>query len=220
LEGNSRVTRLQLARGSATDDVGKGAIFWSLAKNKGLLNLDLFHRSISEENWTILCQSLKGHPTLTSLDLRSTSPRMPQNGEQKSARKRVVAEMMKENRVLHTIELSYNEKDFQIYVDMIHPYLETNLYRPRVLGIKKAEIQIRRALLGRALQTESVRNESNLLWMFLSGNQDVVLQSDEEDSEQVVEVAASAPAEIAAIDPLMVAASAPVKAAAWAQEKR
>jgi hypothetical protein len=85
--------------------------------------------------------------------------------------------MVQENRVLLTIELERHERDDQIYKEMIKPYLETNLYRPRVLGIKKADIPLRRPLLGRALQTKSVRNKSNLLWMFLSGNQDVVFRS-------------------------------------------
>jgi hypothetical protein len=154
------------------------------------VKLDLNHRPISDENWTILCQSLKGHPTLTTLDLRSTRPRrVLLNGarieisdEQKAQRMRVLAETVKENRVLLTIDLEGYEKDAQIYAEIL-PYLETNLYRPRVLNIKKADIALRRALLGWALQTKSVRNKSNLLWMFLSGNQDVVLQSDQEDSE-------------------------------------
>jgi hypothetical protein len=78
---------------------------------------------------------------------------------------------------LLTIDLERYEREEQIYKESIHPYLEMNLYRPRVLGIKKADIALRRPLLGRALQTKSVRNKSNFLWMFLSGNQDVVVQS-------------------------------------------
>jgi hypothetical protein len=85
--------------------------------------------------------------------------------------------MMEENRVLLTIALTANEKDDQIYEESIHPYLETNLYRPRVLGIKKADIALRRPLRGRALQTDLVRNKSNLFWMLLSGNQDIVVRS-------------------------------------------
>jgi hypothetical protein len=83
--------------------------------------------------------------------------------------------MVQHNTVLHTINLSEYERDEKIYTELILPYLETNRYRPRVLAIKKADIQIRRPLLGRALQTKSVRNDSNILWMFLSGNADVVL---------------------------------------------
>jgi hypothetical protein len=177
LKGNSRVTRLRLYTDLRhTDDAGKGVIFRSLAENKGLVKLDLVSSSISDENWTILCQSLKGHPTLTSLDLRYTNPRAL-NVQQKSLRTRVAAEMMEENRVLLTIRLSEQDRGDQINMKMIHPYLEINLYRPRVLGIKKSDTALRRALLGRALQTESGRFKSNLLWMFLLENQDVVVRS-------------------------------------------
>jgi hypothetical protein len=227
LEGNSRVTLLQRHPASTADDAAKGVIFRSLAVNKGLVKLDLFHRSISEENWTIMCESVKGHPTLTSLYLGYTSPRalngnqIEMSTEQRAQRTRVLAAIVRENRVLLTIDLRGHERDDQIYEESILPYLETNLYRPRVLlSIKKADSALRRPLLGLALQTESVRNKSNLLWMFLSGNQDVVLQSDEEDSGQVVEVAVSAPVEIAAIAPLVVEASSLVDVAARAQEEQ
>jgi hypothetical protein len=103
---------------------------------------------------------------------------------------------MQLNTVLHTIELYGRHYDQHIYAERIQPYLETNRYRPRVVGIKKADIALRRPLLGLALQTESVRSNFNLLWMFLSGNTDVVLQSNE-DGEQVVEEAESAPVEVA-----------------------
>jgi hypothetical protein len=52
-------------------------------------------------------------------------------------------------------------------------------------------------LLGLALQGERVRNDSNLLWMFLSGDQDVVIRSNEDD-EQAEVTAAIAPVEVAA----------------------
>jgi hypothetical protein len=94
LEGNSRVTTLRLD--SETGDAGKGVIFSSLAVNKGLVKLDLNSRSVSEENWTILCQSLKGHPTLTLLDLRYTNPssldgedQIEMSDEQRAQRTRV-----------------------------------------------------------------------------------------------------------------------------------
>jgi hypothetical protein len=180
LKGNCRVTRLNLV--STRIDAETDVIFRSLAESKGLVELVLYNaHPISDENWTILCQSLKGHPTLTILDLRFTSTRA-QNDEQKAQRTRVLAAIVEENRVLHTIHLYEDERDEHIYVGSILPILETNLYRPRVLGIKKVDIALRRPLLGLALQTESVRNKPNLIWMFLSGNQDVVLQSDEESA--------------------------------------
>jgi hypothetical protein len=57
--------------------------------------------------------------------------------EQKAHRIRVVANMMTENTVLYTIHLSANERDEQIYTEEIRPHLETNLYRQRVLIVKK-----------------------------------------------------------------------------------
>jgi hypothetical protein len=150
LEGNSRVTRLRLAPASARGDADMGAIFRSLADNKkGLVKLDLHDRFISDEHWKILCESLKGHPSLTSLDFRFTGPRglhgdrIEISTEQTSRRARVLAAMVQEYRVLLTITLSEYERDEQIYMAMIHPYLEANLYRPRVLGIKKADIALR-----------------------------------------------------------------------------
>jgi len=120
---------------------------------------------------------------------------------------------MKMNTVLHTMELYPYSGDQKIYMEEVLPYLETNRFRPRALAISKADIQIRRRLLGLALQTESVRNNSNLLWMFLSGNVDVVLQSDE-DSGQFVEVStASAPV-------LQVAESSQVAVEATCKRKR
>jgi hypothetical protein len=183
LEGNSRVTRLKLApdRAGATSDAEKRVIFRSLAENKSLLVLDLIGCSIIDENWTVLYQSLKGHPTLTNLNL--SSPPRAQNvphDERKTQRVRVPVAMVQENQVLNSIYLDQDERDEQIYAESILPRLETNLYRPRVLGIKKVGIALRRPLLGRALQTDAVRSKYNLLWMFLSGNRDVVLQSDEE----------------------------------------
>jgi hypothetical protein len=142
----------------------------------------------------MLCGPLKVHPTLTSLDLRDTMPIGPEtvlsispgirlSDEQKVHRTRffLLAEMMQQNAVLQTITLFADEKDEQIYTQDIRPYLETNLYRPWVLAVKKVNVQIRRAVLGVELQTEAVRNDSNLLWMFLSGNVDVVLQSTEDE---------------------------------------
>jgi hypothetical protein len=75
LEGNSRVTWLRLADHSATSDAGKAVIFRSLAGNKGLVKLDLNHRPISDENWTILCQSLdKKNKGIGSRETRDCFP--------------------------------------------------------------------------------------------------------------------------------------------------
>jgi hypothetical protein len=218
LDGNSRVTWLRLDD-SATGDAGNSVFFRSLAENKGLVKLDFKDCSISDENWAILCQSLRGHPTLTSLGLHNTKPgARTLSKEQKAQRTRLVAEMMQAHTLLQTIHFYVLERDEQIFVESIYPRLQTNietkLYRPRVRRIKKADIALRRPLLGRALQTKSVRNKSNLLWMFLSGNQDIVLRSNEEGEQ--VEVAASVPVEVLTRVPVELAASAPVEIAASA----
>jgi hypothetical protein len=180
LTGNSRVTKLEPSY-QWRNDADMAILFTALASNRGLVDLDLRSCYISDDNWSILCQSLQAHPTLTSLNLRLTMPRSSTGiiifltDDQKAHRTGLLAETMQHNTVLLSINLPEDERDEQIYTESILPYQETNRYRPRVLAIKKADIQIRRPLLGRALQTKSVRNDSNILWMFLSGNADVVL---------------------------------------------
>jgi hypothetical protein len=78
-----------------------------------------------------------------------------------------------------------------------------NIYTLRILAIEKADIALRRPLLGLALQTESVRNKSNLL----SGNSDVVFQSNGDGDQRAGVAAASVPVEIAASAPVEVASS-------------
>jgi hypothetical protein len=76
LAGDSRVTRFQ-PDFNETDDSGMAILFRALANNRGLGDLDFGGDPISDENWTILCQSLQAHPTLTCLNLRATMPRSP-----------------------------------------------------------------------------------------------------------------------------------------------
>ena len=96
---------------------------------------------------------------------------------------------------------------------MIVPLLEKNLYRPRVLAIKRTDIALRRPLLGLALQSELVRNKSNVLWMLLSGNADIVVKS-KQGGEQADATAAAPVAEARADAPVAeTRASTPVVAA-------
>jgi hypothetical protein len=200
LTGNSRVTRFK-PYNERTNDAGMAILVAALSNNRGLEDLDLREHAISDDNWSVLCESLKTHPTLTKLYLHCTSPRSPPStrgrivmtDDQKAHRTRLLAEMMQENTILNTLELSESVSDQQIYTEEILPYLETNRYRPRVLAIKKADLSLRRSLLGLALQTESVRKDSNLLWIFLSENADILVIQSSEDDEQVEEVAAIAP---------------------------
>jgi hypothetical protein len=52
-----------------TNDEDMAILFAALANNKSLVDFDLEHCTMSDDNWTILCESLQGHPTLTSLGL-------------------------------------------------------------------------------------------------------------------------------------------------------
>jgi hypothetical protein len=133
LAGNSRGTKLW-HHDRNIDEANMAVLFTALANNKGLANLG-FGFYISSENWSILCNSLKAHPTVYCLDLRtSTRPRSPTGDrivlmdDQKIHRTRAIAEMMLQNTILHTIALSEDERDEQIYAEMIRPYLETNRY--------------------------------------------------------------------------------------------
>jgi ABC-type oligopeptide transport system ATPase subunit len=102
--------------------------------------------------------------------------------EQKSHQTRVRAEMMQENAIMHTIHSSEDERDDQIYTEDISPYLETNLYRPRVVAVKKTiERPFREKVLGRALGC--VKSNPNLVWMFLPRNMDAFVRSEEREEE-------------------------------------
>jgi hypothetical protein len=194
LTGDSRVTRLE-PDFDGTDDAGMAILFRALANNRGLVDFDSRGDPISDENWMILCESIQAHPTLTSLGLFTTMPRSPVqglillrpagvaiifSGEQKTRRTRrtgALAEMMQTNTVLHTIELLASERNNQIYTEEIQPYLVTNLYRPRVLAVKKTKDRpFREKVLGRAVY--SVRSNPNLVWMLLSENVDAFVRSE------------------------------------------
>jgi hypothetical protein len=188
LTGDSRVTRYQPDSYDA-DDTDKAILFRALANNRGLVELNLYGHPISDKNWTILCESLQAHPTLTSLNLEYTRPGSPAAGritmsaEQKVHRTRVLAEMMQQNTVLQTIRLSEDERDEQIYTEEIRPYLVTNQYRPHVLAIKKTKDRpFREKVLGRGLY--SVRSSPNLVWMLLSENVDAFVRLEEEEEEE------------------------------------
>jgi hypothetical protein len=73
LTGKSRVTKL--TPDNWTNDADVAILFRALANNSGLMDLHMFDKTISDDNWSILCESLQAHPTLSSLDLRDTGRR-------------------------------------------------------------------------------------------------------------------------------------------------
>jgi hypothetical protein len=189
LTGNTRVVKLRIACDSGdktetmqADHSGMGILFRSLTEMHGLLELNLYDHYIMDDNWHILCESLKAHRTLTCLDLRythrlNTLPMIA--NKQKVQRTRGIADILQANTLLHTIKL-YPFDRSPDRNESVNLRLEANRYRPRILAVKRAGPAGNRfhtALLGRALQPQSVRNKSNLIWMFLSENADVVAES-------------------------------------------
>jgi hypothetical protein len=172
LTGNSRVTKLR-PRIWETTDADMAILFAVLANNRGLVDVNMHGNPICDDNWSVLCEALKARPTLTCLDLIFTRPRHSWlTDEQKTHRTRAVAEMVQDNTFLLTpIHISEDERDKQIYTEEICPYLDTRIYRPRVLAVKQTtERSFREKVLGRALYC--VKSKPNLVWMFLSENVD------------------------------------------------
>jgi hypothetical protein len=195
LTGNSRVTRLVLPV-SLRNDANMPVLFTALANNKGLLYLHWNMRPTSDENLSLLCQSLQAHPTLTCLDLRDIRPmglhgdrfvspddRIGLAGEKKAQRTSFGARMMQHNTVLQTLYFSASERDNTISTKKVLPLLETNQYRPWVLAVKRTvDRPFREKILGRALYC--VRSKPKLVWMFLSQNVDAFVRSEEEEEEE------------------------------------
>jgi hypothetical protein len=198
LTGNSRVTRLLLPHSWTQGDAGKSGFFRALASNRGLEYLNVNGNFIYDKNWAVLCESLQAHPALTNLDLSGTIPvpgrltsRRILSDEQKAHRTGLLADMVRRNTTLHTITVSEREWDQQIYAQRVRPYLETNMYRSRVVAVKKTkEPSFREKVLGRALH--SVKTNPNLVWMFLSENVDAFARSNEESNIIEVPVAVAA----------------------------
>jgi hypothetical protein len=59
LTGNSRVAKLKPY--ILNNDAEMVILFRALASNRGLVELDLRYHHISDDNWSILCESLKAH---------------------------------------------------------------------------------------------------------------------------------------------------------------
>jgi hypothetical protein len=209
IKGNSRLGRLLLCqeKASTTGAPELSLIFKALAEDRGLTEFDAFWYSIGDQNWSLLCQSLQKHPTLTSLGLACTGPKRPTDktelsAEQKTNRTRALADMMQTNTSLHTIRLFPGEYDERIYTESIEPRLEANLYRPRIMAVKKEadDRPFRQKVLGRALNC--VKSNPNLVWMFLSENVDAFVRSEDQagtasTSEVAAAMAMAAPAAVA-----------------------
>jgi hypothetical protein len=191
LSGSSRRLRnLHVDRLTNFHVTDMAALISALGANQGLQHLTFSNHAIGEDNWDRLCHALKTHPSLTSVNLQGTGDTATARpglekvermfSQQKAFRTLALAEAMEENIVLHTMVLSPDETDDEMFQESIVPCLETNLFRPRVIAIKHAvdgplSSSFRQKVLGRALS--SVSHNPNLLWCFLSENIDTAFGS-------------------------------------------
>jgi hypothetical protein len=172
LRGNSRLKRLRTAY-SINLDYDNRQIAGSLRENKGLVELD-FHNSfrVTDETWGSICDSLKTHPTLEVLNMPSTLNTAMTGPAAITSRIQALLDLMELNLSIHTMNLRDEYSKHELFRESVIPYLETNLFRPRLLAIQKTrQIAYRAKVLGQALL--AARTDPSRLWMLLSGNAEV-----------------------------------------------
>jgi hypothetical protein len=177
LRGNSRLKKLRTNYSSNLDDGNRQvlAIAGFLRENKGLVELDFQNfRRVSDETWGAICDSLKTHPTLGVLNMPSTLD-TAMTGPAITSRVQALVDMMKVNTSIYTIDLDIRYSRHELFRESVIPYLETNLFRPRLLAIQKTRPMYRAKVLRQALL--AVRTDPNRLWMLLSGNAEVAFPS-------------------------------------------
>jgi hypothetical protein len=177
LRGNSRLNRLRLRISSSPEDGNRDVlvIAGALKENKGLVHLDLMHNfRMSDETWDAVCDSLKTHPTLEVLDLRTSGSvgAATLASSMITSRIETLLDMLKVNTSIDTMYMDQCLTSTNFYCESILPYLETNRLRPRLLAIQQTRpITYRAKVLGLALL--SARTNANSFWMLLSGNAEV-----------------------------------------------
>jgi hypothetical protein len=181
LRGNSRLQSFW-PDFSKDFDVGKRevlAITDAVKENKGLIELDLGTACCfreKDETWGAICDSLKTHPTLEVLSLRSefTDATLPPAVVKSQIQ--ALLDMVKVNLSIHTIYVDSLYSEHEHFRGSVIPYLETNILRPRLLAIQKTRpIAYRAKVLGRALL--AARTDANNFWMLVSGNAEVAFPS-------------------------------------------
>jgi hypothetical protein len=179
LRGNSSLKRLRTAYSSDLVDDNRQLlpITGVLRENTGLVELDLQNsRSMSDETWGAICDSLKTHPTLEVLYMFSTLNTATTGPAAITSRIQALLDLMKVNLSIHTMSLGVQDSKRELFRESVIPYLETNLFRPRLLAIQKTRpIAYRAKVLGQALL--AARSDPNRLWMLLSGNAEVAFPS-------------------------------------------
>jgi hypothetical protein len=128
--------------------------------------------NISDETWDAVCDSLKTHPTLQTLELRAVWTGAKLAPAMLKFRIQALEDMMKLNISIHSIRLHDRYSKHELFRGSVIPYLETNKFLPRVRAIQKTRpIAYRAKVLGAALF--ATRSDANSFWMLLSGNAEI-----------------------------------------------
>jgi hypothetical protein len=140
LRGNSRLKRFRVDYSSNLDDDNRQvlAIANAVRENKGLVELD-FHcaLSVSDETWGAICDYLKTHPTLEVLNMSSTLNTAIADPATITSRIQALLDLMESNLSIHTMRLHDQYSKHELFRESVIPYLETSLFRPRLLAIQK-----------------------------------------------------------------------------------
>ena len=177
LRGNTRIKHL-VSRLGVISAKELRFLLQALAENLCIEELNLEATGITDEGWTIMCQSLANHPALDCLHLMCTATfgidsswRLLLLSEaRKSHRTQCLVEMLKVNTIVKHIHMIDAEYDETIWRDEIIPRLEMNRLRPRIVAVKKTQGTLRAPLFGRALHT--IRDNNTFLFMMAKGNVD------------------------------------------------
>jgi hypothetical protein len=172
LRGNSRLKTLKPCISSSDEVCNRKflAIADAVRENEGLIELELWFDGyrLSDEMWDAVCGSIKTHPTLEVLNLRTTRGMALLAPAMLTSRIQTLLDMVKMNTTIHTIYLNSLYSQHELFRGSVISYLETNRFRPRLLAIQKTRpIPCRAKVLGRALM--SARTDADSLWMLLSG---------------------------------------------------
>jgi hypothetical protein len=156
-----------------------------LTENKSLVRLIFANIQISDDNWTVLCQSLSRHPKLEYLCLFGTFPPGPDHhsNERKTRRTNLFLKMLQVNTTLQELYTPrsllysrYDEFDERILSDVIQPYLH-HLPHVRALGNNRGPGYDH--LLVSALY--KVCDSSALVWTLIRSSIPTILESGEDD---------------------------------------
>jgi hypothetical protein len=179
LRGNSNIKILRLRKTRPFIDGNLLNLLQSLSQNQGLREIHFGEHAFCDDNWSMLCQSLAGHPSLERMDvLRGRF--VPLSKTQKRRRTEMLAEMLKVNTVLHSITVTLEDYNQRIIHDEVRPRLFVNNYRPRVRAMRTQsnDNSLRAKLLERALH--SVNEHPTILWMFLTSHKDHLMRGVQE----------------------------------------